>query len=192
MSMAPRGLLFLLLLLLPVGTAAQEVVGPPGDREAAKLAPLESAVPLKVEVVFTRNQGEREVDRWPFTLLLNSDNTFAGLKMGLMVPITVRTKDVPATTMFKDVVTGVRCRARPLSGGRFALACEFHQDSVHSSEGEDAASAKTDAASTAPVIRKFYSETTLVLRDGQTAKHSATDPLSGEVLEVDVTLTVME
>jgi hypothetical protein len=88
--------------------------------------------------------------------------------------------------------TGVRCRARALSGGRFALTCEFDQDSIHSPDGEDAAYAKAGALPDAPVVRRFYSETTLVLRDGQTVQHSATDPLTGEVLEVDVTLNVMK
>ena len=133
---------------------------------------------------------ETRIGRLPFTLLLNSDNTRARLKMGLMVPLTVRTEGGkgPPTVMFKDVVTGVSCRARPLSGERYALECGFDQDGVHSPDGEGIAS----AAAAAPVIRRFNSDTTLVLQDGQTAQHSATDPLTGEVLEVDVTLHVVK
>jgi hypothetical protein len=44
----------------------------------------------------------------------------------------------------------------------------------------------------APGRRRFNSDTTLVLQDGQTVQHSATDPLTGEVLEVDVTLHVVK
>lgn len=175
-----------LALLLAGGAAAQDA-----DQifEDEKTNALETAVPLKLEVVFSRYQGETKVGRLPFTLLLNSDHTWTRLKMGLMVPLTVRTKDVPATVMFKDVVTGVSCRARSLSRERFALECGFDQDAVYSPDRDDAGPDKADEA---PAIRRFNSETTLVLKDGQTAQHSATDPLSGEVLEVDVTLMVVQ
>ena len=177
-----------LALLLAAGVTAQEA----GELDdAAKSAALESSVPLKLDVVFTRFQGEKKVGRLPFTMLLNSDNSFAELKMGLMVPLRYEKENMHGNVVFKDVVTSVNCRARPLSGERFALACGFNQDSVYSPNGQDpAADAKASAALTPPVVRRFGSQTTLILQDGQTVQHSATDPLTGEVLEVDVTLTV--
>jgi hypothetical protein len=177
---------FPLALLLAVGAAAQEH---PDDAAAA----LESSVPLKLDVVFTRYQGEAKIGRLPFTLLLNSDNSYAGLKMGLMVPLRYEAENMHGNVVFKDVVTRVRCRAQALSGERFALTCEFDQDSVYSPDRQEEIDDPKAAAATAPpVVRRFGSETTLVLRDGQTLQHSASDPLSGEVLEVDVTLSVMK
>jgi hypothetical protein len=177
-----------LALLLAAGVTAQDA----GELDdAAKTAALESSVPLKLDVVFTRFLGEKKVGRLPFTMLLNSDNSFTELKMGLMVPLRYEKENMHGNVVFKDVVTSVNCRARPLSGERFALACGFNQDSVYSQNGQDpAADAKARAALTPPVVRRFGSQTTLVLQDGQTVQHSATDPLTGEVLEVDVTLTV--
>jgi hypothetical protein len=175
------------LAVLLAGDATAQDAGKPYTEAQADL--LEAAVPLKLQVVFSRYQGETKVGRLPFTLLLNSDNAQARMKVGLMVPLNVRTEGGkgPPTVMFKDVVTGVWCRARSLSGERFALECEFDQDVVYSPDGEGIASAEA-----APVIRRFNSQTTLVLQDGQTVQHSATDPLTGEVLEVDVTLTVVK
>lgn len=150
----------------------------------------ETATPLKLKVVFSRYQGETLVGRLPFTLLLNSDDTIGRMKMGLTVPINVRIEggEGPPTVMYKDAATGVECRARPLSRERFALVCEFYQDAVYSpADGEPV----PDKADLAPAIRRFASETTLVMRDGQTLQHSATDPLTGEVVEVDVTLSVL-
>jgi hypothetical protein len=44
-----------------------------------------------------------------------------------------------------------------------------------------------------PSVRKFQSTFNLLLKDGQTATHTAaTDPVSGEVLRIDVTLTVLK
>jgi hypothetical protein len=43
------------------------------------------------------------------------------------------------------------------------------------------------------LLRTFNTEATLYLRDGQTAQYAmATDPVTGEVLKVDVTLTVIK
>ena len=174
-----------LAVLLAGGATAQDA-GKPDN--GARPDALETAVPLKLQVVFSRYQGETRVGRLPFTLLLIADDKPARMKIGLTVPLSVRTEGGkgPPTVMFKDVVTGVWCRARPLSGERCALECKFDQDVVYSPDGEGIASAEA-----APVIRRFHSETTLVLQDGQTVQHSATDPLTGEVVEVDVTLHVV-
>ncbi len=44
-----------------------------------------------------------------------------------------------------------------------------------------------------PLGAAFTSTFNLLLRDGQTVQHtSATDPVSGEVLRIDVTLTVLK
>jgi hypothetical protein len=185
--MKHRALLIPLALLLAVGATAQEAGGP---EDAGKIDALETAVPLKLDVVFTRHQGETKIGRLPFTLLLNSDDSRAELKMGLMVPLRYEADNMHGNVVFKDVVTSVECTARPLSGERFALACEFDQDSVYSPGGEE--HVKASAALTPPVVRRFGSTTTLVLRDGQTVQHSATDPLTGEVLEVDVTLHMVK
>ena len=188
--MKMRACLLPLALLLAVGATAQDA----GDqKQDPRAAALESAVPLKLDIVFTRYQGEAKIGRLPFTMLLSSDGSFAELKMGLMVPLQYEKEDMHGNVVFKDVVTKVSCNARALSGGRFALEGRFDQDSVYSPEGADAESqAHANAAFRPPVVRRFGSRTTLVLRDGQTAQHSATDPLTGEVLEVDVTLHVVK
>lgn len=182
-------LVFPLALLFAVGATAQDAGDP---EEAARIAALESSMPLKLDVVFTRYEGETKIGRLPFTMLLNSNGSFAELKMGLMVPLRYEKEDMHGNVVFKDVVTRISCRARALSGERFALECSFDQDSVFSPNGGHSEEAKADAALTPPVVRRFYSATTLVLRDGQTVQHSATDPLTGEVLEVDVTLAVVK
>ena len=186
--MTCRLFLIPLVVLVAAGATAQDAGQPGKDPQPDA---LETAASLKVEVVFSRYQGDTKIGRLPFTLLLNSDNRWAHLKMGLMVPLSVRTDQGkgPPTVMFKDVVTRVSCRARPLSGERFALECRFDQDGVYSPDGQDI---PPDKAAAAPAIRRFNSETTLVLRDDETVQHSATDPLTGEVLEVDVMLHVLK
>jgi hypothetical protein len=44
-----------------------------------------------------------------------------------------------------------------------------------------------------PAFRTFTSSFSVLLRDGQTAQHTAaTDPVSGEVLRIDVTVNVLK
>ena len=44
-----------------------------------------------------------------------------------------------------------------------------------------------------PSFRNFNSSFTALLRDGQTMQYtSATDPVSGEVMKIDVTVAVMK
>jgi len=44
-----------------------------------------------------------------------------------------------------------------------------------------------------PIVRQYRSTMTLLLKDGQTVQRSmATDPVSGRVLKVDVTLNVVK
>ena len=44
-----------------------------------------------------------------------------------------------------------------------------------------------------PAFRNFTSNFSLLLKDGQTAQYaSATDPVSGETLKVDVTINVLK
>jgi len=44
-----------------------------------------------------------------------------------------------------------------------------------------------------PAFRSFTSSFNLLLKDGQAAQQtSATDPVSGEVLKIDVTVTVLK
>ena len=44
-----------------------------------------------------------------------------------------------------------------------------------------------------PAFRSFKSNFTVLLRDGQTTQYtSAVDPVSGEVMKIDVTLNVIK
>jgi len=57
----------------------------------------------------------------------------------------------------------------------------------------DAAQTAKGGVAAAPTIRTFTSSFSLLLKDGQTAQHTAaTDPVSGEVLRVDVTLAILK
>ncbi len=143
---------------------------------------------LQVQVVFSRYQGEKKVSSVHYTLPVNADNAPADVHMGFQVPLRYESKDIPGNVVFKDVGNSVRCRALPADGGRFKLDCGFDQSSVHSNGDKPA-----DASLLPPVLRNFRSDVSFFLRDGQSSQiTAATDPVSGDVVKVDVTLTVLK
>ncbi len=109
--------------------------------------------------------------------------------MGLQVPIQISTKDSPSNVVFKDVSNNVDCSAHSLADARFHVRCTIEQTSVYQGSGETGSL----SISSTPVLRMFRSDESLILKDGQTTQlTSATDPVSGEALKVDVTLNVLK
>jgi hypothetical protein len=169
--------------LIAVSTiAAQETIKP-----AEK--PRKAPTPLRLQVVYSRYQGEKKIASVPYTISFNSDDRPARLRMGVQVPIQSTSGNVNAipTIQYRDVGNNIDVNANELEDGRFKLSCNFEQSSLSSA---DAAGGGTNLA---PVLRNFRSEANLTMRDGQTVQYTAaTDPVSGEVLKIDVTLTVVK
>jgi hypothetical protein len=172
--------------------------GPVWAQEEA--APARNLTPLKVQVVIGRYQGEKKVSSLPFTLSVNAPDArsagHATLRMGAKVPIPVTTfgpsgpeGKAPMTSWnYQDVGTNIDCIAAALDGGRFRLDVTIDDSSVYSDEEIKAAAVKG-----IPTLRSFRASDQMVLKDGGTAQFTvATDKVSGEVVKVDVTLTVVK
>lgn len=148
--------------------------------------------PLKLQVVMTRYDGEKKVSSLPYSVLLNAaePNGKPVLKqfmMGVQVPVTVMVRDAP-TVAFKDAGSKIMCTATSLGGGRYRLQLEIEQSGVL-----DPSRRTPDSGVGGPVLRTFRDAVDIVMRDGQTTQtSSAADPVTGEVLKVDVTLTVVK
>ena len=175
-----------IFLILAVGTAGAE------EEKAEK--PRRVPTPLKLQIVFTRYQGEKKVSSVPYVLSLGADDRSAKLRMGIQVPI--RVQGSQGQVSYKDVGNNLDCGAESLADGRFKVACSCEQSSVYTAQHENRAtgSAVGDVPlEDVPLFRVFRSDANLVLRDGQSAQYtSATDPVSGEVLKIDVTLSVLK
>jgi len=172
--------LALISLLLTAGAAAAQEpllpkpVMPSGSR----------GTPLRVQIVYSRYQGDKKLSSVPHTISLNADERPARLRMGIMVPIVSQGKEGP-TTSYRDVGNNIDCMARTESEGRFRLECSFEQSSLYDKPGE--------GIQGMPMFRNFRAESNVTLRDGQTTQHtSATDPVTGEVLKIDISLTVVK
>ena len=161
-------------------------------------------VPLKVQVVLSRYSGEKRISSTPYTLAVvgmaagKAEST--KMRMGVDVPIpqTVfsQSKDGSTTSIpqvsyqYRSVGTSMDCKATIQDAGVFKLDLTVTDNAVMM---PDAAQAAKGGVAGAPSIRNFTSSFSLLLKDGQTAQHTAaTDPVSGEVLRVDVTLVILK
>ncbi|HET9385011.1 MAG TPA: hypothetical protein VFO67_07670 [Gemmatimonadales bacterium] len=153
------------------------------------------AVPLEVQIVISRYQGEKKVSSLPYTLAVNAnsgDGTQLNIGGDVPIPMTTFTpvgdgKPNPMVSYsYKNIGTSINCRATSVDDGRFDLRVEIDESSVYTS-GDGA------KAGESPSFRSFRTRNTLLLRDGQTRQYTAaTDRVSGETIRIEVTLRLVK
>jgi hypothetical protein len=161
-----------------------------GQEKAAE-KPKKPGVPLKVQVVYSRYEGERKVSSMPYTLYLTADEKPTFMRFGLQIPIQTIANNTP-TVQFKDASTNLDCGAETMEDGRFKLALQVEQASLFAS---DAAHKPLPGSSglVNTILHSFRSSNVLYLRDGQSTQFiAATDPTNGEVLKIEVALSVLK
>jgi hypothetical protein len=189
-----------LLLLTGGGASAQE---PKPDAPRKEEAGFGQPLPLQLQVVLSRYRGDQKLSSLPYTLVLASNMSSAPvmvsnmssarIRMGVQVPI--RAAAEPEKVQYRDVGTNLDCSAARLDAERYRVTCTFEQSSVYSASGTAPADAVLPSVSlpSTPLFRSFRSDSTLILRDGQTGLHtSAADPVSGELLKAEVTLRLIK
>jgi len=150
-----------------------------------------SGAMLRVQVVLSRFQGERKLGSLPYTFNVTVEGRSVRVRMGVETPVAVAT----ATTSFqyRNVGTNIDCSAREVgSDGRYQLMLTVENSSsvAGGAESSGLSEGKTAAA---PLFRTFNATLDPVLRDGQSVQAIAsTDPVTGEVVKIDVTLNVVK
>lgn len=160
--------------------------------EAPRTARL--VTPLKVQLVVAKHLGDKKVGSLAYTFPCNTADPKLSLSLGVEVPVPVRKAD-KVEFQYRSVGSNIECDASALGDGRFNLHVAFEQSSLYD--------AGAKAAGPEPSLENRLDHPTLfrttrsvfnaVLRDGQTTQAVAgTDPLTGEMVTVDVTLTVLK
>ena len=176
----------------PTGTAQEKpaVASPPAEAK-----PL---IPLKVQLVLSRFKGEKKISNLPYVLgVAANDRLPTNLRMGIEVPIARKGEATPATGIsYRSVGTNIDCQADSAADGVYRLVIKVEDSAVLSEPGDGSSKAATEPTSFVsdmPAFRSFKSNFTVLLRDGQTMQYtSAIDPVSGEVMKIDVTVTVIK
>jgi hypothetical protein len=177
-----RGAVAVLVLAAMVGLAvAQESKPVPSPRPQ---------IPLKVQLVISRYQGDKKISNVPYSLWVTTNAGRTSLRMGVQVPI-------PSTGGYslKDVGTNIDCVAEPAAEqGVFMLSLVVTDSSLFPSTAKAVEpEGQKSPGWLPPTIRNFTSTFNILLHDGQTAQYtSVTDPVNGEVLKIDATLNVLK
>jgi hypothetical protein len=175
----------------PATVAPQPAPSPLAGRPARP----SPAIPLEVQVVISRFQGEKRVSSLPYTLAVNSDNINSQLNVGANIPVPVTTftpagsDTKPLTSWnYQNVGTNIDCRVTATDDGRFDLTVSVDESTVVTN-----ADGASGSVAGVPVMRNFKSRNRLLLKDGQTRQYTAaTDRVSGETIRIEVTLRAVK
>lgn len=201
MTLSYRPLAFTIFALASFITVAQaqdepnasKAASPPQDVIQAK-----PVIPLRVQIVISRYQGDRKISSLPYLLAVNAndgvirrDGTYVpyggGVRLRAGGELAVPSAVGPSMSM-RRVGTNIDCAAQSLDNGRFRISISIEDTSVYS-EGQTATGSQTTAGT--PSVRTFQSTNNVILRDGQTSPFTAAaDKISGEVTRVEVTMNV--
>lgn len=174
----------------------------PKQEDKAKSEVL--TTPVKATIVFTEYEGDKKTKSLPYTLYINAPDAWelkpgwVKLRVGSRVP--VYTGGDKGSMTYLDVGTNIDARAARTPEGYFLVYLRLERSWV---EGDvllpvqkppEATVADPHAGSfREPIVRQFTSELDLKLREGQTLESTmATDPISGKVMKVDVSLSVVK
>lgn len=185
------GLLSVVVLLTPRLSA----------QDASKPENRIPASTLKIQVTFAESEGEKKLANLPYTFYVQAGDggphsPWTKVRMGSRVPVYVG-KD--AGMQYVDVGTNIDARGFAEEGGRFEVNLGLERSWVERDVAvpvEKATGNPTVGSSGQfyePVIRQFKTEIVLTLKDGQTIQTTqAADPLSGRILTITVTMTVVK
>jgi hypothetical protein len=153
---------------------------------------------LRVQVLITRVQQGRKEASLPYTFVVSARPSpdcrepRVRMRMGVDTPVPVIAFDnsgkmAGRSVQYKTVGTNIDCSADDLGDGRYKLLLTVENSSAL--PGDKAAGDLAEY----PLFRRFEMSLDPILRDGQKAETVAsTDPVTGEVVKIDVSLNVVK
>jgi hypothetical protein len=191
-------ILAVLLGLLVVALPRLRAQDKEKSSDAAKSAePQKVITPLRVQVVFTEFDGEKKIGSLPYSFLVNADDRGApaAVRLGLHIPVETSSNTGVKQTAHWNLDTNLDGRAEKLDDGRFLLRLGLDKSSIYLAGANQKPSALggNEISNAEPIQEDFRTQVNLLIRDGQTIQSTvATDPATGHVLKVDVTLNVIK
>lgn len=175
-------------------------------------AEVKPGTPVKILVVISEFDGAKKIASLPYTLYTVTEGradrhsgTSQSMRYQLRVPILSGAYPAVAPTpgsprvsyqfQFQDIGTDIDYGAFTLPGDFYELAFTVDRSwaSMPGSASDQTALERGSALTGQPIIPHFRNNFIVVLKDGQTVEGaSATDPVSGHVLKIDVTLTALK
>jgi hypothetical protein len=178
---------------------AQETAKPEAGKEGVAERRSVPGVSLRVQVVISRYQGEKKVASLPYMFVVAPGGGLTRTRMGVDTPVPVTSSEggKPTTSIqYRNVGTNIDCSAKDWGEGRFLLIIGVENSSALALEkgpSSDNPGPPPDSRLTGvPLFRRFDSNLNVLMRDGQSVQTVAsTDPVTGDVVKIDVTMNVI-
>ena len=152
-------------------------------------------MPLDVQVVIGKYQGDKRISSVPYLLAVNANSTVAQLNIGSEVAVPMSTfgpvaaddkgKPQPMRSWnYRHIGTSISASALSIDADRFELDLSIDETGVGTNavDGNDM-----------PTFKTFKTRNKLLLRSGQSRMFTAaTDRVSGETVRIEVTLTAVK
>jgi hypothetical protein len=163
---------------------------PQAPASTARPGPL----PVKVQVVLTRGEGDKKVSS-PYTVFTSSSGEVVSLRIGAEVPVNASFLGGQNRVTLQQVGMQIDCTVRGVDGydtlppaeGPFKVSITITKRDLHD---ENLVPPIPQRAPSAPAFYNFTFAGTLILSNGGTAQIRATDILTNETWLADVTVSV--
>jgi hypothetical protein len=180
-------------------TAKPEPEAQKAERRTSQDVRCTPGVALRVQVLITRVQDGKKEASLPYTFVVSARPSqtcpvaHVRMRMGVDTPVPSVTfdenKKPTSTVLYKTVGTNIDCSADDLGDGRFKLFLTVENSSALPGARAQNPSTLADY----PLFRRFEMSLDPILRDGQKAETvTSTDPVTGEVVKIDVSLNVVK
>jgi hypothetical protein len=188
-----------MVLMLTTTVGAQDKPASAAQDKPSPAA-ISRGIPVKIQLVLSRFQGEKKLSSAPYMLWLTTNDmrTNTSVRMGVKIPVYTGSGPT-ASYSYHDVGTNIDCNVSPGStpgDGMYKVNLTVTDSSVYfpNRDRPTTGTGVPPSSDTAPpAFRSFTSTFGILLRDGQTGQYtSVTDPVSGEVLKIDATLNVLK
>jgi hypothetical protein len=184
-----------LVAALAMGTPWVSAQEKPKSEDVAMEARQTETTPLKILVTVTEFEGDKKVKSLPYTMIVVADGRppKSIVKIGSRVPVYAGKE---YGMQYVDIGTNIDCQASRTKDNKFDIRLILERSWVEGNVTvavDPATSLQSSGQFPEPILRQFKSELSLTLRDGQTLESSfATDPLSGKVFKMEVSLNILK
>jgi hypothetical protein len=143
-------------------------------------------IPVKLQFVISTFEGDRKVSSIPYTLLATANGGMVTFLNGTNVPI----QTGEGKFSYTNIGTTITCTVTT-EGGNFRIAINLDEKSVAAAKIPAASAGVPTKAPENPTFHDVNYVGNITIKDGETKQLiSAPDKGTGEVIKVDVTLTL--
>lgn len=209
--MKTAGILIFAMLMCVAPARGQSGNNHEGDKQQST-SEAQSGTPVKILVVISEFAGTKKIASLPYTLYTVTEgpanpHSVARQSMRYQLHVPVLSGNYPTDTAsngsarvdyqyrFQDVGTDIDYGAYTVDSDSYELVFTVDRSwaSMPGPADEQTALERGSVLTGQPILPNFRNNFEVVLKNGQTVEGaSATDPVSGHVLKVDVTLTVLK